>query len=105
MDTFEALADVTRRSIIERLAQGDLNAGTIAGQFEISRPAISRHLRVLREAGLVSYNAQAQQRVYHLERGAFAEVREWIARYDQFWESRLNTLTAHLEHQHLEGRT
>ncbi len=97
MDTFEALADPTRRSIIEMLAAEDMNAGEIAASFPVSRPAVSRHLRVLRETGLVSVKERAQQRVYRLEPDRFAEVEQWLARYTRFWANRLDRLVTLLD--------
>lgn len=97
MDVFTALADPTRRSIIEMLAEGESNAGQIAEAFPVSRPAISRHLRVLRETGLVSASEVAQQRIYRLERERLAEVGDWVDRHRRFWGERLDSLTAKLE--------
>jgi DNA-binding transcriptional ArsR family regulator len=76
-----ALADPVRRSIVELLADGDVTAGAIAGRFPVSRPAVSRHLRVLREAGLVRSEVRGQQRVYALERGALIELDRWLERF------------------------
>lgn len=97
MDTYQALADDTRRSIIEMLARGELNAGSIADAFAVSRPAISRHLRVLRESGLVSARGERQQRLYRLEPGPLAEVQQWTARYSTFWSDRLDRLADQVE--------
>jgi len=76
-----ALADPVRREIVELLADGDLGSGEIAGRFPVSRPAVSRHLRVLREAGLVRSEVRGQQRVYALERSAFVELDRWLERF------------------------
>ena len=92
MDTYTALADPTRRHIIELLAGDDHDAGHIARQFDISRPAISRHLRVLREAGIISSQSVAQHRVYSLQQGAFDEMIDWMMRHRIFWTSRLDAL-------------
>lgn len=83
MDVPEALADPVRREIVELLARGDADAGGIAERFPISRPAISRHLRVLREAGLVHAEAQGQRRVYTLQRAPLADLRRWLERLEQ----------------------
>lgn len=85
----EALADPIRAEIVERLARGDLTAGEIAGGFAVSRPAVSRHLRVLRECGLVSFEADAQRRVYRLNRAPLRELTTWI--------QQLDALGAHLD--------
>ncbi|HEU4895579.1 MAG TPA: metalloregulator ArsR/SmtB family transcription factor [Acidimicrobiia bacterium] len=97
MDGFTALADPTRREIVELLYQGPKDAGTIAGQFPISKPAISRHLSVLRDSGLVAMQKDAQRRVYSLRREGLREVDRWISRYRSFWEERLDDLETALE--------
>jgi DNA-binding transcriptional ArsR family regulator len=89
---FEALADPTRRRILELLAGGERSAGDIAGEFEISRPGVSRHLRVLREAGLVRARGQGQRRLYSVDPAPLAEVEAWLARYRGFWAQRLGAL-------------
>ena len=81
MEVFAALADPVRREIVELLAGGPVGAGVIAERFPVSRPAVSRHLRVLREAGLVRSEVAAQQRVYHLERAALVELDGWLERF------------------------
>jgi DNA-binding transcriptional ArsR family regulator len=89
---FEALTDATRRRIVEELASADQTAGELAALFDISRPGVSRHLRILREAGLVSCQADAQRRVYSLAPEPLAEIDEWLGRYRKFWTHRLNAL-------------
>ena len=76
-----ALADPVRREIVELLATGERGAGEIAERFPVTRPAISRHLRVLREAGLVTSEVRAQRRVYRLERASLAELDAWLDRF------------------------
>ncbi len=78
--TFEVLADPTRRQIVAFLAEGEAPAGEIAGQFNCSAPAVSQHLKVLRDAGLVAVRPQAQKRFYRLNRMAFVEAAEWLVR-------------------------
>jgi DNA-binding transcriptional ArsR family regulator len=85
---FEALADPTRRRIIELLAGGELTAGEIAGRFPVSRPAISRHLRVLREARLVRYREDAQRRRYALDAEPLAAAAAWLDRPLGTWRVR-----------------
>lgn len=97
MDTYDAIADPTRRLIIDLLATGSRNAGSIAAEFSVSRPAISRHLRVLRESGIVTVEEQAQQRIYHLRPERLSEVAAWISRYTTFWNDRLTRLADHLQ--------
>lgn len=77
----EALADPVRRAIVERLADGEVGAGEIAADFPVSRPAISRHLRVLREAGLVTSRVAGQHRIYALDRRPLAELDAWLERF------------------------
>ena len=81
MLVLEALADPVRRAILERLAEGEVGAGVIAAAFPVSRPAISRHLRVLREAGLVTSRVHGQQRIYALDRRPLAELDAWLERF------------------------
>jgi DNA-binding transcriptional ArsR family regulator len=88
----EALADPTRLRIVELLAEGELSAGEIASRFDTSRPGVSRHLRVLREHGLVTAREEAQRRIYSLEPAPLAELDEWLARYRSFWTNRLEAL-------------
>jgi len=92
----EALADPTRRRIVELLAERDRSAGELAAQFSTSRPAVSRHLRVLREHGLVRARSEAQRRVYSLDPAPLAELDAWLARYRSFWAQRLDALDTEL---------
>lgn len=88
----EALSDETRRRIVEELAHSDRTAGELAGLFDISRPGVSRHLRVLREAGLVTVAPDAQRRVYSLAPEPLEEIDAWLARHRTFWTQRLDAL-------------
>lgn len=92
MNALEALAEPTRRRIVELVAEGERSAGEIASHFETSRPGISRHLRVLREHGLVRVREDAQRRLYSLDPAPFAELDAWLARYRCFWTNRLDAL-------------
>lgn len=93
MDVFEALADPTRRRILEMLARGGTRtAGRIALAFDSARPTISRHLKVLRDAGLVRVRTVAQERHYQLEPRELARAEVWMARHRRFWEQRLDAL-------------
>ena len=96
MEALAALADPTRRRILELLAGGELSAGELAAEFPVTRPAISRHLRVLRETGLVDVRDEAQRRVYSLNPTPLAEVDEWLSRYRRFWGQRLDALETEL---------
>jgi len=92
MHALEALADPTRRQIVELLAERDRDAGEIASHFDVSRPAVSRHLRVLREHGLVRSRGEAQRRIYSLDPGPLGEMNAWLAKYRGFWANRLDAL-------------
>jgi DNA-binding transcriptional ArsR family regulator len=103
MDVYEALADPTRREIVALLADGERNAGDIASRFTIAGPSVSRHLRILRESGLVSSTPQAQARIYRLERPALAEAREWMDAQLATLGKRFDALGAHLDRMKERG--
>jgi DNA-binding transcriptional ArsR family regulator len=90
MDTLVALADPTRRRIVEMLAQRELSAGEIADRFEVSAPAISQHLKVLRAAQLVRVRAEAQRRIYELDPDGLGELHAWLGNIRQSWRGRLS---------------
>mgnify|MGYP001818652827 FL=1 len=92
MDIFTALADPTRRQIIESLAASETSFGELADKFEMSRPAVSQHLKVLRDAGIVTARADAQRRIYRLNDDGFDEVEAWLGRVRDFWSQRLDKL-------------
>ncbi len=92
MDTFIALADPTRRQIIESLAAGETSFGTLADQFEMSRPAVSQHLKVLRDAGIVTSRADAQRRIYRLSDDGLNEVDAWLGKVQKYWSQKLDKL-------------
>jgi DNA-binding transcriptional ArsR family regulator len=96
MDTFTALADPTRRQIIESLAAGETSFGELADKFEMSRPAVSQHLKVLRDAGIVTARADAQRRmqrrIYRLNDQSLDEVEAWLGTVREFWSQRLDRL-------------
>jgi DNA-binding transcriptional ArsR family regulator len=94
----EALSDATRVQIVELLAQRDLTAGEIAANFDVSRPAISRHLRVLRESDLVTVTVDATRRIYRLDPRPLRELQAWLARHERLVEARLDKLGTHLDH-------
>ncbi len=97
---FSALADPTRRHILEMLATGELSAGAIASRFDVSPPAISQHLKVLREARLVRVQVEAQRRIYGLDPAGLAELEEWLRRFKRFWGGRLDALDRQLGSTH-----
>lgn len=85
--TFAALADPTRRAILARLARGDATVGELAEPFAMSQPAISKHLKVLERAGLISRGREAQRRPCHLEPAALKTASEWLGSYRAYWEA------------------
>jgi DNA-binding transcriptional ArsR family regulator len=87
-----AVADESRRTLLESLAGGPATAGELAALLPIARPGVSRHLRVLREAGLVEVRQEAQRRIYSLRPEPLAEIDQWLDRYRNLWEQRLNAL-------------
>jgi DNA-binding transcriptional ArsR family regulator len=95
--TFAALADPTRRAILARLASGQASVTELAKPFAMSQPAISKHLKVLERAGLISRGRDAQRRPRRLEAKPLAEATEWLERYSQFWEENYQRLDALLE--------
>jgi DNA-binding transcriptional ArsR family regulator len=97
MQVFAALADPTRAKIVETLARRDMTAGEIAARFPVSRPAVSRHLRVLRKAHLVRSRGEAQRRVYSLNPNALDDIDRWVARCREEWNQRLDRLDDYLK--------
>jgi DNA-binding transcriptional ArsR family regulator len=94
---FGALADPTRRAILARLTDGDLTVGQLAAPFAMSQPAISRHLKVLEGAGLISRNRRATARLSHLEAEPLRDATEWLARYRAYWQGSHDRLDALLK--------
>ena len=94
--TFHALADPTRRAILARLALGEASVNDLAKPFAISQPAISKHLKVLERAGLISRSREAQYRPCRLEPQALKRVDEWLEEYRRHWEARLDRLETYL---------
>lgn len=97
MNSFAALADPTRARIVEALAERERSAGEIGALFTLTQPAISQHLRVLRESGLVTTHRDAQRRIYRLDPAPLQEIDRWLDRYRQFWAARLDDLEQHLD--------
>ena len=94
--TLSALADPTRRAILARLAEGEATVSELAEPFEISLPAVSRHLKVLESAGLISRGREAQWRPCRLEADALREVDDWLARYRRFWSGSFDKMDAYI---------
>ena len=96
-DVFHAIADPTRRALLDRLRGGGAPVAELASLFPMTRPAISKHLGVLRRAGLVREQREGQRRVYHLSPARLRMVSEWADRYRVFWQLNLESLKRHLE--------
>src|SRR6201995_6014840 len=96
-ETFQALADPTRRAILARLALGESSVNELAAPFDMSLPAVSKHLKVLERAGLISRSRDAQYRPCKLEAQNLKGVDEWLEEYRRFWEARLDRLEAYLK--------
>ena len=101
-DVFQAIADPVRRDIIGLLAQEQLNLNTIASRFEISRPAISRHIKILRECGLVEIENRGRERYCQIKPQKLTEVANWVDQFRQLWEEKLDSFEAYLEELKLE---
>lgn len=98
----QAVADPTRRAVLDLLRAGSRPAGEIARAFPVSRPAISRHLRQLRRAGLVREHRSGRHRFYQLDPAPLREVDRWLGRYRVFWEQKLSALKSFVEEEHLQ---
>lgn len=96
-ETFQALADPTRRAILARLTLGETSVNELAEPFAMSLPAVSKHLKVLERAGLISRSRDAQYRPCKLEAQTLKSVDEWLDEYRRFWEARLDRLDAYLK--------
>ena len=94
--TFAALADPTRRAILARLAQGEASVGELAAPFSISQPAVSKHLKVLEQAGLITRGRAAQSRPCKLDAARLRDVSDWLETYRRFWEESFDRLDAYL---------
>jgi DNA-binding transcriptional ArsR family regulator len=102
--TFAALADPTRRAILARLTAGEASVTELAEPFEMSQPAISKHLKVLERAGLIARGRDAQRRPRRLDAAPLAEANEWLEHYRRFWEESFERLDAVLERMKAEER-
>ncbi len=97
MTLFEAIAEPNRRRILELLRSGEMPAGDLVDMTGLSQPGVSKHLRMLRDAGLVSVRPDGQRRLYRLEPGELAALDAWLLPFRQFWAGRLDALDDHLE--------
>jgi DNA-binding transcriptional ArsR family regulator len=105
MDVFSAVAEPTRREMLVLLAKGERSAGELVEAFpQLTQPAVSRHLRVLREARLVDVRPHAQQRIYALRPERLRELDRWVSIYRPFWSDRLDSLESHLDKRRARSR-
>jgi DNA-binding transcriptional ArsR family regulator len=95
-DVFGAISHPARRRMLDLLLEADRSVNTMAGEFKMSRPAVSQHLRVLLDAGLVTEQRHGRERHYRLIPAKLSPVRDWLAHYEQFWDNRLLRLAKHL---------
>jgi DNA-binding transcriptional ArsR family regulator len=102
--TFAALADPTRRAILARLARGEASVGEVAKPFDMSMPAISKHLKVLEHAGLIARSRDGQLRPCRLEAGPLKDASDWLEAYRRFWEDSFDRLSAYLEKTSGKGK-
>ena len=102
--TFAALADPTRRAILARVAQGEATVLELAEPFELKLPTVSKHLKVLRQAGLITQGRQAQWRPCRLEPAPLKDVADWVERYRETWEERMGQLNDYLRELQAEGK-
>jgi DNA-binding transcriptional ArsR family regulator len=96
-DVFYAIADPTRRRLLDLLGGGDQSVNSLAGQFDVTVSAVSQHLRLLREAGLVTVHRSGRERWYRLKAEPLQRVADWVRHYERFWHDRLDALGKHLE--------
>jgi DNA-binding transcriptional ArsR family regulator len=96
-DPFTVLAEPTRRRILDRLQRSECHVGDLVSALEVSQPSVSKHLKVLREAGFVSCRTAAQQRIYRLEPAPLAALDEWLQPYRRLWTRHLDALERHLD--------
>lgn len=99
MTPFEAIAEPNRRAILDLLRAGERPAGDLVDALGLSQPGVSKHLKLLREAGLVSMRPEGQRRLYRLEPANLAALDNWISPFRSFWANRLDALAAHLERE------
>ena len=96
-DVFQAIADPTRRAIISMIANESMNLNSVAENFDMSRPAISKHIKILTECGLITINQQGRERFCKAKLKKLNEVSQWVEQYKQFWEGKLDALEIYLD--------
>ena len=103
-DVFQAIADPTRRQIISLISDKSLNVNAVADHFKISRPAISKHVRILSECGLIMFEEQGRERLCRVNMNKLQEVDRWLDQYRRFWNLKLDALGSFLEKQEKKGK-
>ncbi len=98
-DVYHAIAAPTRRAILDELSGGERSVGQLVEQFDVTQPAISQHLKVLRQAGLVTWQSAGRERRYRLNAVRLREVYDWVGHYQRFWHGKLDALGAYLDQQ------
>lgn len=102
-DVFQAIADPTRREIIRLVSLRPLNLNAVAEHFEVSRPAISKHIKILTECGLVKIRQHGRERYCEAKLDKLSEVSDWVAQYKQYWEEKMDALEAYLQELQQQG--
>lgn len=103
-DVFQAIADPTRREILDIVAIKNMNLNAVADHFNISRPAISKHIKILSECGLIVMRKEGRDRYCEANLGELKEVSQWVGRYRSFWTSKLKALELHLDEKKKNGK-
>lgn len=96
-DAFRAIADPTRRAVLDLLSEGERKVNDLVGRFRMTQPAISQHLRVLRRAGLVTHRRAGRERIYRIRPDQLRPVADWVSQYERFWKQKLRALGDFLE--------
>ncbi|MAC39552.1 MAG: transcriptional regulator [Oceanicaulis sp.] len=99
-DIFRAIADPTRREILALLSEGAMTVGDVADRFDMTRPAVAKHLKVLSDGGLISVEARGRERFNRLNAAPLKQVADWVSRFDAFWDDKLNKLKEEVEKEH-----
>ncbi|GLK51422.1 ArsR/SmtB family transcription factor [Maricaulis virginensis] len=99
-DIFRAIADPTRREILALLSEGAMTVGDVADRFDMTRPAVAKHLKVLSDGGLISVEARGRERFNRLNAAPLRQVADWVSRFDAFWDDKLNKLKQEVEKEH-----
>jgi DNA-binding transcriptional ArsR family regulator len=99
-DIFRAIADPTRREILALLSEGAMTVGDVAERFDMTRPAVAKHLKVLSDGGLISVEARGRERFNRLNAAPLRQVADWVSRFDAFWDDKLSKLKAEVEKEH-----